>query len=204
MFPARPRSNSGTATHRRTPLENGGRRQRVSPPPQLHPRCMLAIYKMHHIGKFTDSALAPHSAFDGHSQGYTHASLISHATGSVHTGLSINELAAGGTIAPHVHSFEEGFYVLSGEAIVTINDQTYRLRPGDYGVSKVGVLHAWRNAGSAPVRWFEMAAPQPKPAGKERDTFFQRGGVAPADAALLDLTDLRGNLLGHFDASQIP
>ena len=114
---------------------------------------------MHHIGKFNDSALAPLPLFDGHSQGYTHASLISHATGSVHTGLSINELAAGGTIAPHVHSFEEGFYVLSGEAIVGLNDQAYRLRAGDYGAVKVGTLHAWRNAGSAPVRWFQMAAP---------------------------------------------
>jgi quercetin dioxygenase-like cupin family protein len=165
---------------------------------------MLAGYKMHHIGKFNDSALAPLPLFNGHSQGYTHAALISHATGSLHTGLSINELGAGGMIAPHVHSFEEGFYVLSGEAIVSVNDQAYRLRAGDYGVAKVGVLHAWRNAGSAPVRWFQMAAPQPKPVGKERDTFFQRGGVAPADAAQLDLADLRGNLLGHFDASQIP
>jgi quercetin dioxygenase-like cupin family protein len=159
---------------------------------------------MHYFGKFQESSLVAHPVFDGHSSGYTHASLIAHTTGSVHTGLSINELAPGGTIAPHVHSFEEGFYLLSGEAVVSINDQAYRLRAGDFGVAKVGALHAWRQAGSVPVRWLQMAAPQPKPVGKERDTFFQKGGVAPGEAKPLDLNDLRGNLLGHFDASMIP
>jgi quercetin dioxygenase-like cupin family protein len=159
---------------------------------------------MHSFGKFDASALGAHPVFAGHSQGYTHTWLVNHTTGSVHTGLSIDELAPGGTIAPHVHSFEEGFYILSGEAIVAINGQTYRLRRGDYGVVKVGALHAWRNAGPTPVRWFQMAAPQPKAAGKERDTFFQKGGDAPADGQPLDLNDLRGNLLGHFDAGQIP
>ncbi len=129
---------------------------------------------------------------------------MNHAHGSVHTGLSICELAPGGTLAPHVHSFEEGFYVLSGEAIVSINDQAYLLKAGDYGVAKVGALHAWRNIGKTPVRWFQMNAPQPKPPGKERDTFFQKGGKAPSDAKPLDLNDLRGNLLGHFDETMIP
>jgi quercetin dioxygenase-like cupin family protein len=159
---------------------------------------------MHYYGRFEESALGPHPLYDGHSQGYRSTWLVNHTQGSVHTGLSIDELAPGGTIAPHVHSYEEGFYILSGEAVVGINDQTYRLKRGDYGVVKVGVLHAWHNAGGTPVRWLQMAAPQPKPRGKERDTFFQKGGSAPADGKPLDLGDLRGNLLGHFDAGQIP
>jgi quercetin dioxygenase-like cupin family protein len=150
--------------------------------------------------------------FDGHSTGYTAASLIDHRTGSVHTGLSVNQLAAGGTIDPHVHSFEEGFYILSGEAIVTIASASYRLRAGDYAVVKVGTPHAWRAAGDGVgegggeggVRWLQMAAPQPKPPGAERDTFFPKERSVPADAPPLDLTDLKGNLLGHFDATQIP
>jgi quercetin dioxygenase-like cupin family protein len=159
---------------------------------------------MHYFSKFQESALGPHPLYAGHSEKYSRASLLDHTIGSVHTGVSIDELAPGGTIAPHIHSYEEGFYVMAGEAIVSINDQAYRLRAGDYGVAKVGALHAWRNAGSTPVRWFQMAAPQPKPPGKERDTFFQKGGVAHASAVPLDLSDLKGNLLGHFDESQIP
>src|SRR5688500_4980778 len=159
---------------------------------------------MHYHGRFDDTALRPLPLFDGHSEGYSAASLIDAATGSVHTGLSINQLAVGGTIHPHVHSFEEGFYVLAGEAVVTIGSASYRLRSGDYAAVKIGTPHAWRTAGSEPVRWLQMAAPQPKPPGAERDTFFPRDRTVPSEAAPLDLTDVKGNLLGHFDASQIP
>ncbi len=159
---------------------------------------------MHYYGKFEETALVADPLFAAHSQGYTRASLVSHAIGSVLTGLSICELAPAGSLDPHVHSFEEGFYILSGEAVVAMNDQVYLLKAGDYGVAKVGTLHAWRNTGTRPVRWFQMNAPQPKPEGKERDTFFQKGGRAASDARPLDLNNLRGHLLGHFDESQIP
>ena len=144
----------------------------------------------------------------GHSEGYSAAALIDAAAGSVHTGLSISQLAPGGLIHPHVQSFEEGFYVLSGEAIVTIGSTSHRLVAGDYGAVKVGTAHAWRAAGAAPVRWLEMAAPQPKPAGAERDTFFPKhrepGEAVPVDAPRFDHADPKGSLLGHFDATQIP
>jgi len=54
------------------------------------------------------------------------------------------------------------------------------------------------------VRWLQMAAPQPKPPGHERDTFFVKDGSAPHDAAPLDPSRVDGNLLGHFDVGQIP
>jgi quercetin dioxygenase-like cupin family protein len=159
---------------------------------------------MHHFAKFEESALKAHPAFEGHSEGYRCASLVDHTTGSVHTGLSMNELAAGGAIHPHVHSFEEGFYILSGEAVVTMNGASYLLGPGDYAAVKVGTPHAWHAASSSPVRWLGMAAPQPKPRGGLRDTFFAKDRTVPSQAARLDLDNLNGNLLGHFDVSQIP
>ena len=79
---------------------------------------------MHHFGHFDASALRPHPAFDGHGDGYTHAPLVDDTTESVHTGLSIDELAPGGTLPPHVHSYEESFYLLSGEAILRVHDHT--------------------------------------------------------------------------------
>ena len=159
---------------------------------------------MHHYGRFDEGALRPHPIFDGHSERYTAATLIDRGTGSVHTGLSVNQLEPGGTLHPHVHSFEEGFYVLGGEALVTIGAESYRLGPGDYAAVKVGTPSAWRAVGSTPVRWLQMAAPQPKPPGAERDTFFLKDRSVASEAPRLDLADLRGNLLGHFDASQIP
>ena len=92
----------------------------------------------------------------------------------------------------------------TGEAVVSIDEQTYRLGPGDYGAVKVGTRHAWRSVGPAPLRWLEMAAPQPKPHGKERDTFFVKDGPIPTEAQPLDVNDLKGALLGHFDVGQIP
>src|SRR4029453_7281496 len=104
----------------------------------------------------------------------------------------------------HVHSYEESFYLLSGQVVLSANDQSYRLVPGDYGCLKVGTLHGWQTVGSSAVRWLQMAAPQPKPPGMERDTFFKKQGRIPPDAPALDLNDLKSNLLSHFDVSQIP
>jgi quercetin dioxygenase-like cupin family protein len=159
---------------------------------------------MHHFGKFDDAALQEPAIYRGHGEGYTQASLVDRGCGSFHTGLSVNSLAAGGTVHPHVHSFEEGFYILSGEAIVTIAGTAYRLGAGDYGVAKVGTPHAWRASGSEPVRWLQMAAPQPKPPGAERDTFFLKDRTVAAEAPRLDVSGARDHLLGHFDRSQIP
>ncbi len=159
---------------------------------------------MHYFGKFQDSSLAADPMFAGHAHGYRRAALVDHTLGSVHTGLTMCELAPSGSLDPHVHSFEEGFYVLSGEAVFECNGEAYLLKSGDYGVAKVGALHAWRNVGGAPVRWLQMNAPQPKPGGRERDTFFKKAGTAPLAAKPLDVHDLRGNLLGHFDETMIP
>jgi len=157
---------------------------------------------MHYVGKL--GAFSPSPVFAGHGQGFTHAVLVDHTSGSVHTGLSVAQLEPGGWLAPHVHAYEVSFYLLSGQAIVSIGDQTYSLGPGDYGCLKVGTLHAWRNVGAEPVRWLRAAAPQPKPMGAERDTFFKKGATPPESGAPLDLSDTRGSLLSHFDQSQIP
>ena len=159
---------------------------------------------MHYVGHTTDRPLTVHPTYERHSHAYARGALIDHQTGSVHTGLTMNELGAGGTLDPHVHSYEEGFYILSGEVVVGIGEQVHLLGSGDYGAVKVGTAHAWRQSGTAPVRWVEMAAPQPKPAGQERDTFFVKNGTAPADGERLGRRDLDGALLGHFDASEIP
>ena len=159
---------------------------------------------MHYTGRFDVSMLGPDPTFASHSRDYTNAPLVDHTSGSVHTGLSIGQLGPSGTLLPHVHSYEESFYLLDGHARVRINDETYLLGPGDYGVVKVVTTHAWQAAGGGPVRWLQMAAPQPKPRGMERDTFFVKNGQPPTGGAPLDVNDPKGNLLSHFDASQIP
>ena len=162
------------------------------------------MVRMHYYGNSKDAPISVPAAYRHHSHGYTLAPLIDHTSGSVHTGTSMNHLAPGGFIAPHVHSFEEGFYILDGEAIVTVNRHSYKLGHGDFGAIKVGTPHAWINAGKSPVRWMQMAAPQPKPEGKERDTFFYKDGVASSLGELLSVGVTEGDLLGHFDVGEIP
>ena len=158
---------------------------------------------MHYFGMFEEQALVPPPLYAGHSRAYTESRLIDDRTGSVHTGLTVCQLGPGGTLSPHVHSYEEGFYILSGHPILAIETRCYALAHGDYGVLKVGTEHGWRNAGTEPVRWLQMAAPQPKPAGRERDTFFLKDGEARVETPPLDSV-VPGDLLGHFDARQIP
>ncbi len=172
---------------------NAGRHRAVTRPDTLH-----------YFGTFDAGALAAPPRYAGHGDRYTEAALVNDTSGSVHTGLSMSELAPNGTLSPHVHSYEEGFYILAGRAIVSIENRSYLLGPGDFGALKVGTPHAWRNAGGEPVRWLQMAAPQPKPAGQGRDTFFLKDGSIPTDATPLDPANVQGHLLGHFDVGQIP
>jgi len=44
---------------------------------------------------------------------------------------------------------------------------------------KVGTPHAFYASGPTPVRWLQMAAPQPRPAGAEPDTFFLKDRAVP-------------------------
>ena len=161
---------------------------------------------MHHYGHFDERALAASPIYDGHSDGYRQAELVSRATGSVHTGLSCNELAAGGSIHPHVHSFEEGFYILSGEAVVTINGSSYLLGPGDYAAIKVGTPHAWRAARvvagalAADGRAAAEAARAPSATRSLPRTARCRRTAPPLDLE----QPATATCSGHFDASQIP
>jgi quercetin dioxygenase-like cupin family protein len=159
---------------------------------------------MHYVSRANGHAFVLPPLYEKHSEGYTQASLVDDGTGSVHTGLSLNLLSADGAITTHVHSYEEGFYVLAGRPVVTIDRHAHLLGPGDFGVIKVGTPHAWSNADKLPVRWLQMAAPQPRPGNDIRDTFFQKDPQPVTAAGPLDLADTKGGLLGHFDASEIP
>lgn len=155
---------------------------------------------MHSVTRAQEYTLVEPMVYAKASRGYTQAALVNERQGSVHTGLSLNQLAAGGTIATHLHSFEEGIYVLSGQAMVTVDERPVPLGPGDFSLFKVGVAHAWANAGSTPVRWLQMTAPQPKPAGKERDTFFPSTGTGTGTGTSTSTS----TSTGHFDPTQIP
>ena len=133
--------------------------------------------------------------------GYRRRVAVDAAAGSVHMGFAIAQLAAGSSVDWHVHSFEESFYVLEGEVVVSTDDGSYLLREGDYGLIGVGAAHTLTNRSNAPARLAEMFAPQPHASGD--DTFFVPPRPPSGAALLVDPRDPRTRSFGHIDAANM-
>lgn len=152
----------------------------------------------HHIvALHKDLAFVTPPAFAGRSTGYTIAAVVDEPNGGVQMGFNVAELAPGGSVDTHVHSFEESLYVMEGALVVDTPDGSVELIPGDYGLLPVGATHALRNTSDAPVRFAEMLAPLPR----ERfgyDTQFPVPLQAGAPRRI-DVRDPRNLAFGHID-----
>jgi quercetin dioxygenase-like cupin family protein len=161
---------------------------------------------MHHVANYDKSTFQVPPAHEKYSQGYSRVMLVDHTiAGAVHTGLGLCKLESQGTLNPHVHFYEEAFFILEGQVLARIDRHDYELGPGDYGIIPPAVSQAWRNVSDQPVRWLEMLSPQPKaPGQQERDTFFFRTETALSEGKPPDFRDPMTRYLGHFDDSQMP
>jgi mannose-6-phosphate isomerase-like protein (cupin superfamily) len=117
-------------------------------------------------------------------------------------GVGICYLEPNGLIRPHLHAFEESFYILEGTMQVQIGGKSHQLNPGNFGLISTGVQHAWSNTGQQTARWLEMQAPQPRSPEYGLDTFFvdsqnYRTQNAPGP-------NLSNGSLGYFDESHLP
>lgn len=148
---------------------------------------------MHAVSKIDPAAAQTPQIYRQHSTGFRRATYVDRAMGSVHMGTGICFLDTGGAIQPHLHSFEESFYILEGSVTVEIGEKTHTLGPGNFGLIPTGMAHAWKNGGTGTARWLEMQAPQPRPVEYGCDTFFTTSGAGDAAAPI-----------GHFDESQLP
>lgn len=139
----------------------------------------------------------------GHSQGYRRWPVVDETTAAVHTGFGVCDLEPGGSVAAHVHSFEESLHVLEGELVLASGEGSFLLRAGDYGLLPVGVPHAFANHGGAVARWADMLAPQPR-ARLDGDTFFvpplESERVAPL---AVDVRDPRTRSFGHIEPANM-
>lgn len=144
------------------------------------------------------------AAFESHSTGYRRQSLVDGAHGAVHTSFGQCGLAPGGAVDPHLHSFEESFYVLEGTPSLEVGGETVELASDRCGLLPVGVAHAWRNEGERPARWLEMQAPRARRDGDPAppDTFFvaERPG---GPARTVDLRDPRNRRFFRLDSGQM-
>jgi quercetin dioxygenase-like cupin family protein len=135
-------------------------------------------------------------------EGLTRWSIVDeNVPSAVHTGFAIVELAAGGRIPWHVHSYEDSLYVLEGEVVVDTGEGANLLRPGDYGVTPVGAPHALRNVAEAPARWASMWAPQPR--SRVQGDTYAVPSLPERTPTSIDVRDPRTRSFGHIDPANM-
>lgn len=147
---------------------------------------------MHHMLRAQEIRLVRDYA--GHSKGYSRCSVVDGSSGSVHMGVGLCELKAGGRVDTHLQSFEESFYVTEGEPTLILEGVGYPLSPGACGLIPVGAQHAWLGPKRGRARWIDMMAPQPRPAGAEDDTYF----LGPPPQVVVEDLDIRDPRSRHF------
>ena len=151
----------------------------------------------HVVHRSADASYEAPEMYGTRSRGLGRWSLVDHNTPAVHTGFGICELAPGGEIDAHVHSFEESFHMLDGEVVLETPEAAALLVTGDYGVLPLGVPHRWRNTGNSTARWADLLTPQPRPEFGY-DTYFtsfsNSGTVGP-----IDVRDPRYRSFGHIE-----
>jgi quercetin dioxygenase-like cupin family protein len=155
---------------------------------------------MHHLLRAEDIRLVP--AYVGNSKSFSRCSLVDGSSGSVHMGLGLCALKAGGGVDTHLHSFEESFYVLEGRPTLVLDGGAYPLVPGACGLVPVGVPHAWVGPAKGGAKWIDMLAPQPRAKGAPDDTFFM-GPPAQYEMKQLDIRDPRSRHLFRMVESDI-
>ena len=75
------------------------------------------------------------------------------------------------------------------------------LRPGDYGVTPVGVPHTLRNVSDAPARWAAMWAPQPR--SRVQGDTYAVPGPPEREPTPIDVRDPRTRSFGHIDPANM-
>jgi mannose-6-phosphate isomerase-like protein (cupin superfamily) len=118
------------------------------------------------IGYFDESQL-PHPGGPSQMEGFNPTTgvaikmFVDRSFGAIHQSLFLIQYMPGAKIEPHDHTFEESYFIVSGNVRATADGNTYDLGPGDVIWTGVGCLHSFANVGTTPVRWIETQAPLP-------------------------------------------
>lgn len=72
---------------------------------------------------------------------------------------TIVEMQAGGIQRVHSHEPEQMYYILEGEGIMTVGDETRKVRAGDCVFFSSFTPHGLQNTGKATLRYFSAASP---------------------------------------------
>lgn len=150
----------------------------------------------HLVCPAADAAFSTKPGWSAGATAFRRWTVVGEDNGAVHTGFGICELGADGRLPAHVHSFEESFFVAGGTGVVDTPEGSFRVGDGDYGLLPVGVPHAWRNDGDAPVRWAEMQGPTPR--GRHGDDTQLVPPLAAGEPTAVDVRDPRTRRFGNI------
>ncbi len=158
---------------------------------------------MHHVTRFDPGALAVPQSYESIGAGFRRQSHVDRSVGAVHTGFGTCELDAGGSLAPHVHSYEELIFVVEGHPRLTIDGASHELGPNDAAFIGVGATHAWSAPSSGACRWIELQTPPARKPGEAPDTFPVGASVDAADPVPIDPRDPRLRSIYRWDRAQM-
>ena len=119
----------------------------------------------------------------------------------MHTGFAIVELAGGGRIPWHVHSYEDSVYVLEGQLVDRHGRGREPAATGRLRRDAVGAPHALRNVSDTPVRWAAMWAPQPR--SRVQGDTYAVPGPPEREPTPIDVRDPRTRSFGHIDPANM-
>lgn len=95
--------------------------------------------------------------------------LVDEVVGAVHHTLFMVQFAPTGQTVTlggqHYHPFEEIYYIVEGEAVAHLEDESIPVGVGDVVFAGVNSLHGFSNQTESRVRWIEAQSPAPPPAG---------------------------------------
>lgn len=135
--------------------------------------------------------------------GSTERILIGHESGAMHFEIALVEIDGESEIGGHVHPYEESFYVVDGEGVLTVGAASYQLSADDFALVALGQPHAWSNRTVEPLRLLRVRAPQPRPGTDSHHPSHQvtahpGGAVPPREVAA------PWRPVGRFDSGQLP
>lgn len=122
--------------------------------------------------------------------------------GAVHLEVALSRLGPEGVIRGHQHFYEESFYILEGEPVLSYAGKEVRLTANDFGYIPAGVSHAWSNPHDAPALWFRMRSPQPRDIAGTNGTFLDAELTPPKIGTTVREAGLSN--LGSFEERHLP
>ena len=94
--------------------------------------------------------------------------MVDDLIGALHHTMFMVQFIPGASTHPdgdHFHPFEEAYYFLQGSAIAHLDGGDLPVNTGDLVFAGTNAMHGYTMTSDTPVRWIEVQAPGPTPAG---------------------------------------